>query len=217
MFTGIIEEVGTVISSEKSGGSLVFAIKAERTARGVKINDSVCVNGVCQTVIEKDETSFTVQAVEETLTKTTLGDLKKASRVNLELPLRIGDRLGGHFVQGHVDCVGAVALMEKRESSWLVTIRIPESFSRYVVPIGSIAIDGVSLTVASLKEFDAMVSIIPHTLNNTIFVDYKKGSRVNLEFDIIGKYVEKQFNRGSEPGDKSLLSGEKLKEWGYGN
>lgn len=218
MFTGIIEELGTVISSEKSSGSLIITIKAERTTSELKTNDSVCVNGVCQTVVRKDKTSFTVQAVEETLAKTTLANLKKASRANLELPLRIGDRLGGHFVQGHVDCVGSVVSIEKRESSWLVAIRIPISFTRYVVPIGSIAIDGVSLTVASVKECDVTVSIIPHTLDNTIFTDYEKGSQVNLEFDIIGKYVEKQFGTGGrEPGDKSSLSEDKLKGWGYGH
>ena len=217
MFTGIIEELGNILSSEKSSGSLVITIEAERTAREVKINDSVCVNGVCQTVIERGETSFTVQAVEETLTKTALANLKKASRVNLELPLRIGDRLGGHFVQGHVDCVGSIISIQKRESSWLVTVQIPELFKRYVVPIGSIAIDGVSLTVASVKDCDVTVSIIPHTLDNTIFADYEKGSHVNLEFDIIGKYVEKQLSGETGTGGKNLLSEEKLKEWGYGN
>ena len=218
MFTGIIEEVGTVIASEKSGGSLVISIEAKRTTNDLKINDSVCVNGVCQTVTAKDGSSFTVQAVEETLVKTTLGDLKNRSRVNLELPLRVGDRLGGHFVQGHVDCVGVVASIQKRESSWLITVRIPESFTRYVVQIGSIAIDGVSLTVASVKECDVTVSIIPHTLDNTIFTDYEKGSRVNLELDIIGKYVEKQFGPGGvEATDKNPLSEEKLKGWGYGH
>ena len=212
LFTGIIEETGKVATVSRSGGSLLISIGARRTAQELDINDSVAVNGVCQTVIEKRGELFVVQAVEETLRKTTLGSLKPSSLVNLELPLRVGDRLDGHFVQGHVDCVGTLVSMETRESSWLVTVRIPEEFKRNVVPIGSIALDGVSLTIASVHDCDIAVSIIPHTMDKTIFPTYQVGTNVNLEFDIIGKYVTKQFTADDV---KETLSHEKLKKWGY--
>jgi riboflavin synthase len=215
MFTGIIEEVGKVVEMTKTGGSELISIEAPRTLSQLKVNDSVSLNGVCQTVIKKSRSTFTVQAVEETLLKTSLGKLKVSSPVNLELPLRIGDRLGGHFVQGHIDGVGVIKSIVKQESSWLVMVQIPDQFVRYVVPVGSVAVDGVSLTVASVQSSDIVLSIIPHTLERTIFNRYAVGTEVNLEFDIIGKYIEKLVDHEQEVGEKSSLSVDKLKEWGY--
>ena len=215
MFTGIIEEVGKVIEITKSGGSALISIEAARSSSQLEVNGSVAVNGVCQTVISKSRSAFTVQAVEETLRKTTLGELKASSSVNLELPLRLSDRLGGHFVQGHVDGVGVIKSIVKQESSWLVTLQIPDQFGRYVVPVGSIAVDGVSLTVASVKDSDVVLSIIPHTMDKTIFNDYIVGTRVNLELDIIGKYIENLVNHKQNVSERSSLSEDKLKEWGY--
>src|SRR5512140_3276542 len=138
MFTGIIQEVGVVTGVKKDGGGIRLSVRGPESARGMKVDDSVSVNGVCQTVIQKRGSVFTVEAVEETLSKTTLGVLTVSSKVNLELPVRLSDRLGGHLVQGHVDCVGTVGSVEKKASSWVMTVHFPEEFNRYVIPVGSI-------------------------------------------------------------------------------
>ncbi len=214
MFTGIISEVGRVAAVRPAGGGVRLTIEGEKSAAELNVNDSVSINGVCETVIAKEGSRFTVEAVEETLGKTTLGGLRVASRVNLELPLRFSDRLGGHLVQGHVDGVGVVASVVKQESSWLVTVEFPPRFSRYVIPIGSIAVDGISLTVARLEGNRFTVSLIPHTLEKTTIALAEKGLRVNLEFDLVGKYLEKMLEaeKGTE-GEPGLR--EKLKSWGY--
>ena len=213
MFTGIIQELGTVARAKKVGGSLHVTVKAPQSAQELSVDDSVSINGVCQTVIEREGDLFTVEAVEETLRKTTLSLLHEASRVNLELPLRLSDRLGGHLVQGHVDGVGAVKSITAKAGSWLIAVEIPGEFCRYVIPVGSIAIDGVSLTVAHLEGPLVTVSIIPHTMENTTFSQYKAGTRVNLEFDLVGKYIDKLF--ATAKPQPSALSREKLGEWGY--
>jgi riboflavin synthase len=161
-----------------------------------------------------DAVSFSVEAVEETIRKTTIGKLKVSSRVNLELALRMGDRLGGHFVQGHVDCVGSVVGVQKRSSSWLVAIQFPEEFSRHIIPVGSIAVDGISLTVASVEEKRFVVSVIPYTLENTTLGDVQAGRLVNLEFDMIGKYVQNLVRAGESV--EGGVTEERLREWGYG-
>lgn len=216
MFTGIIQEIGVVSGVRRAGGGLHLSVRAPGSARELHVDDSVSVNGVCQTVIQKRGSVFTVEAVEETLSKTTLGDLKVSSPVNLEMPVRLSDRLGGHLVQGHVDCVGQIREVKKKESSWLITVEFDERFSRYVIPVGSIAIDGISLTVASTVGNSATVSIIPHTLEKTTLGSARSGLNVNLEFDLIGKYIEKMFrNDEGKGGSESGLSAEKLREWGY--
>jgi len=213
VFTGLIQEVGTVKDVRRSGGGVSFTIDAAASSRELSVHDSVAVNGVCLTVISVGGGAFSCEAVEETLQKTTLGSLQSSSRVNLELALRMGDRLGGHFVQGHVDCVGTVVSLEKRVSSWLVAVEFPEEFSRYLVPVGSIAVDGISLTAASVEGNRFVVSLIGYTLENTTFKGVGRGQRVNLEFDMVGKYVQKLV-QGGEKG-KEGLSREKLREWGY--
>ena len=215
MFTGIIQEIGKVTGVKRVGGGIHLTIAAPQCARELSVNDSVSVNGVCQTVIEKSGEAFVVEAVEETLRKTTLGEFTAGHRVDLELAVRLNDRLGGHLVQGHVDGVGVVESIVKQESSWLIAVRFPEEFARYVIPVGSIAIDGVSLTVASISGNLFRVSIIPHTLKNTILIDVRAGTRVNLEFDLIGKYIEKLMKSEPLAAGGETITKDKLKEWGY--
>ncbi len=213
MFTGLIEEVGKVASVERRAGGIVLRVQAPQSARELRIDDSVAVNGVCQTVVRCTGEVFEVEAVEETLRKTTLGSLAQGARVNLELALKVGDRLGGHLVQGHVDCVGEVVGVEKRPMSWMVRVRYPEQFARYVIPVGSIAIDGTSLTVAGVEGNTCIIAVIPHTLERTTLAAVAAGTLVNLEFDLIGKYLE-SLMAGRGPGDKGL-TGEKMREWGF--
>jgi riboflavin synthase len=190
MFTGLVEEEGTIRSITKRRGSILFAIEGRKTVRDLGVDDSIAVDGVCLTVIRKKGRVFVVQAVEETLKKTSLGDRKAGENVNLERPLLATDRLGGHFVLGHVDAVGWIEEIQERGSSWYIWIRIPKRFRKYMIPVGSIAVDGVSLTIAGLREDAFAVSIIPHTWDVTTFKRYRKGWKVNLEFDVLGKYVE---------------------------
>jgi riboflavin synthase len=213
MFTGIIQEKGKIVSARRVGGGVHLTISAPESCRELKVNDSVSVNGVCQTVIREAGGSFTVEAVEETLRKTTLGDLPDGSFVNIELPLRLSDRVGGHLVQGHVDCVGTIGTVEKKESSWLVAIDFPKEFKKYVIPVGSIAVDGVSLTVARVEGSRFVVSIIPHTLEKTTLSRAEAGRKVNLEFDLVGKYIEKLVEGGETP--PSGLTADRLRSWGY--
>jgi riboflavin synthase len=215
MFTGIITEVGRVISATNSGGGLKLAIEAPRSAAELAVGDSVSLNGACQTVVERTPSQFTVEAVEETLSKTTLGEFKAGSAVNLELPLRLSDRLGGHMVLGHVDGVGRIVGIDVKESSRLVHVQCPSSFMRYVIPVGSIAIDGISLTVADVRDNTLTVSIIPHTLERTSLSTARVGTKVNLEFDVLGKYVEKLLAGKSEPEQRSKVTRDKLASWGY--
>ena len=215
MFTGLIQEVGRVKQITNLVGGRRISITTSRLASELATNDSVAVNGVCQTVIERAGDVFRFEAVEETLRKTTLGELKESEEVNLELPMRLNDRVGGHLVQGHIDGVGSVKTVKKLTNSWLITVEIPREFTRYVIPVGSIAIDGVSLTVASMHGYEIAVSIIPHTMRNTTFERLRAGSRVNLEFDVLGKYVERLM-RGEEALEGSeQITMEKLRTWGY--
>ncbi len=212
MFTGIIQEVGKIAGIKRAGSGLQISIHAPQCWVELNVDDSVAINGVCQTVVAKGDRSFTVEAVEETLSKTTLGQLRESSSVNLELAMKLDDRLGGHLVLGHVDGVGSVLSVERRERSWLIGVRVPEEFLRYVIPVGSIAIDGVSLTVARLHGQVVTVSIIPHTYDNTTFNLLREGMNVNLEFDLIGKYIERLMNT---TGPTKTITPEKLSSWGY--
>ena len=214
MFTGIIQEVGTIGSAVRKGGGVQMEIRAPACFKELKIDDSIAVNGVCLTVVQKRAGLFKVEAVEETLRKTTLGRFGASAKVNLELAMRLSDRLGGHLVLGHVDCTGVVSGRERRQNSTFLTIEIPDGFSRYIIEVGSIAVDGVSLTVASKDRTAISVSLIPHTLECTTLGSLQTRDSVNLEFDLIGKYVEQLLKgRNGEKGDALWL--QKLKEWGY--
>lgn len=191
MFTGLIEEIGTIERLEKKRGSVIFTIRAKKSLRGMKIDESIAINGVCLTVIERRKSKFNVQAVEETLRKTNLGSLREGDSINLERALLPNERLGGHFVLGHVDGVGTIERVQARKSSWMFLIKVTKRFAHYLIPIGSVAVNGVSLTVASLRGQTFGVSIIPHTKKVTTFKNLKAGDRVNIEFDMLGKYIER--------------------------
>jgi riboflavin synthase len=216
MFTGIIEEIGIIENVKPSGSGVRLAVRAPKSASELKIHDSVDINGACHTVVWRDDNSFEVESVEETLKKTGIGNLKPGDQVNLELPMRLNERLGGHLVLGHVDTTGKILRIEKREGSWFIFITIPSEFEQYVVPVGSISIDGVSLTIATLEGNTLAVSIIPYTMDNTIFKFYKNGSAVNIEFDIVGKYVERMTKQdGINTQPRSTLNEGSLREMGY--
>jgi len=198
MFTGIIQEIGEVTSSRKTGGNVRLTVTAKGCSPDLKPGSSIAVNGACLTAVETVGGTFTMDVVEETLIKTALGEQVKRKYLNLELPLRVDGRLDGHIVLGHVDTVGNIQAIEKRDESWWYSVRIPGDFLKYVVHTGSISVDGVSLTVAEIKADICRFSIIPHTYRNTIFQYYREGDAVNIEVDILGKYVEKQLTSGKE-------------------
>jgi riboflavin synthase len=195
MFTGIIEETGIVTLVSPRGDGIDFAITAALVTRDLGIDNSIAVNGTCLTVTQKYKGRFLVHAVHETLTKTNLGALRTDMRVNLERAVSLQQRLGGHLVQGHVDCIGTVKKIEQLETSWLITIAFPKRYRKYLIPVGSIAVDGVSLTVARCAPSTFTVAIIPFTMDNTIFGSYAVGTQVNLEFDLVGKYIENLMKR----------------------
>ena len=182
MFTGIVEEMGTVRS--RDGGR--FAFDASVVIEDAKIGDSIAVNGCCLTVVEIGEGWWSADAVDETLARTNLGDLQPGDPVNLERPVRVTDRLGGHIVQGHVDAVGEVV-----EPAPNLRVRMPSDLSRYVVEKGSITVDGCSLTVVDALDDGFTVAIIPHTSDVTVLGRKQPGDRVNLEVDLVAKYVER--------------------------
>ncbi len=213
MFTGLVQEVGKVIGLKAEGNGRVISISAPQSIADLKVDDSISINGVCQTVTGIHNDVFHVQAVDETMRKTTFGVLAEGSPVNLELAMRLNDRLGGHLVLGHVDGTGTIENITKESANWLITIRVSDEFLRYVIPVGSIAVDGVSLTVARLSGNQVTVAIIPHTYHQTIFHTYKSGTKVNIEFDLIGKYIERLIL--SDDPKHGSISLEKLRQWGY--
>ncbi len=191
MFTGIIEEIGTIDSIRKGSQSAVLGIRCKKVLEGTKIGDSIAVNGVCLTVTAMSGSGYTADVMAETLARSSLGQLSKGSRVNLERAMAADGRFGGHMVAGHIDGTGIVKEIKKDETAVWYTIRAEEHILRYVVEKGSIAIDGISLTVAGVTGSDLTVSVIPHTQGETNLSDRKIGDTVNLECDVIGKYIEK--------------------------
>lgn len=204
MFTGLIEEIGTIKDIRRIGLARRFTVAAEFIMDDIKIDDSVAINGVCQTVVAFDSSSFEVEAVEETIRKTTFAGYRPGKKVNLERALRPTDRMGGHLVQGHVDDVGHVLSIQKQGSGILIWISFPPDYAKYIVPVGSICVDGVSLTVAQLEGAKFMLSIIPHTWEKTTLAGLRPGAEVNLEFDLIGKYVENMVNPYLGKPDKGM-------------
>jgi riboflavin synthase len=191
MFTGLVEEKGILKEKIPTGDGFQFVIEAKIIIKDLQIGSSVAVNGCCLTVVKIDGNNFAVDTIEETLNKTNLGVLKQGMNVNLERPLAAEARLGGHFVLGHIDTTGKVEDVKELSNSHWLTISFPENFKQYLIYVGSVAIDGVSMTVAELKDKSFSVGIIPHTWKETIFADKKIGDTVNLEFDVLGKYVER--------------------------
>jgi len=192
VFTGLVEDVGTVVRADRRGDALVIVVEpAKLPAAELAIGESICHDGACLTVTERGATLFTVLAGAETLARTTLGDLKAGGKLNLERALRLGDRLGGHMVAGHVDGTGSILARADHGANVIYTISAAPAILRYVVEKGSIAVDGISLTVNHVDTSGFDVAIIPHTAAVTTLGAKRPGDRVNLEVDLIGKYVEK--------------------------
>jgi riboflavin synthase len=195
MFTGIVRERGRVVALDGDADGVVVRIAAPRTAGGVSIGDSVALNGCCLTVVEIDGGELAFNAVPETLRRTSLGRLEAGSEINVEPALRVGDSMGGHYVQGHVDGVGRVRAAEPEGDGVRITFDAPDDVVRYCVEKGSIAVDGVSLTVAAVDAGGFSVALVPHTLSETTLSDLGPGSEVNLEVDVLAKYVERLARR----------------------
>ena len=192
MFTGIVEELGRVAAIQALPDNAIrITIEGPTVLSDANLGDSICVNGVCLTVAEQNGDQFTADVMSETINRTTIGDLLAGSQVNLERPVTLSTRLGGHLVQGHVDAVGAVSAREHSENWDVVTITPPKDLLKYVVEKGSITIDGTSLTVSAVTDSTFSVSLIPATLEKTTLGIRQIGDRVNLEVDVLAKYVEK--------------------------
>lgn len=213
MFTGIISEVGEVARVAVSGAGGRIRIKGRETARALSPGDSVAVEGVCLTAAEVGADFFEADVSAETATTTTLGELRAGAAVNLELATPAGGRLGGHLVQGHVDGVGAVAALKPSGDGYLLKLAVPPEISRYVVEKGSVAVAGISLTAVGVGDGAFGAAIIPYTYENTTFKHRRPGDRINVEVDLIAKYVERFLSSSSGRG----LTLERLAELGYGD
>jgi riboflavin synthase len=213
MFTGIIEDKGKVLRIESRGQEKRLTIGLPPQLTEVQLGDSINITGVCLTVVQKREQSVELDLSGETLQRTILGELREGDQVNLERALRLTDRLGGHIVTGHIDGIGVIVEKKKEKDFLQLRIRTPESVSKYVVQKGSIAIDGISLTVNEYREGEVQLTLIPYTIEKTTLMDRKVGDRVNVEADILGKYVEKLLDRGRKESGEMDLSF--LKEHGF--
>lgn len=214
MFTGIIEEVGTIKKLTEQGPSARIEIMAKTVLEGSKLGDSIAVNGVCLTVTKLGKDSFCADVMAETMRRSSLGQLQKGSSVNLERAMAADGRFGGHIVSGHIDGMGQISKISPEGNAVWYTIEASETILAGIVEKGSIAIDGISLTVAKISNKDFAVSIIPHTGANTILSEKKPGDVVNLENDMIGKYVQK-FMQKKEEKPQSKISEEFLGKYGF--
>ncbi|WP_456464368.1 riboflavin synthase [Persephonella sp.] len=205
MFTGLIEEVGKVSKIEKRSDGIMIQIKAEKILDDLKIGDSVALNGVCLTVVEIENGKISFDVSQETAVRSNLPELKTGDPVNLERALRLSDRLGGHIVQGHVDTVGFIKSINLKGQHTEFIFQFPEEFQDLVVEKGSIAIDGISLTVNYIMDNRISINIIPHTIQNTNLKERKTGDKVNIEFDILGKYIKKMISKGEKDRLEELL------------
>lgn len=207
MFTGIVEEMGTVRRLNQSPNRCELELSAAKVLEGTQIGDSIAVNGVCLTVIRMDKDHFTADVMPETLRRSNLGQLKTGSKVNLERAMAADGRFGGHIVSGHVDGTGRIVEVKKDDNAIWYTIQAIPQLMRYIVEKGSVTIDGISLTVAKVAEDNFSISAIPHTVSQTVLKDKKVGAVVNLETDIIGKYVEKLLFKGQSDGITEEMTG----------
>jgi len=194
MFTGIIENIGIIKSIQHDNTNIDFTIASD-LSKELRVDQSISHNGVCLTVVSLDDSTYTVTAIKETLNKTNLGKLKLGDSVNLERCLKVGDRLDGHFVQGHVDQIATCKSVVNENGSWLFTFKYDPKNNNITIEKGSITVNGVSLTVVNSKESEFSVAIIPYTYENTNFNSFKVGSLVNLEFDVFGKYITKLHSK----------------------
>lgn len=213
MFTGLVEEVGTMKSINRQGEAMLLGISATVITEGMKLGDSISVNGVCLTATSFDTTSFTVDVMPQTYRNTNLKDLKPGSRVNLERAMAAGGRFGGHIVQGHADGTGTIRSITRDQNAVVYEIKPSKSsLFKYIIPKGSITVDGISLTVVEAAGGSFTISIIPHTLAQTVLAFKKAGDTVNLECDILGKYVEHMLRFGQVSESEAEQDGEKKTE-----
>ncbi len=204
MFTGLVEETGIVKEITRSSKSIRLKISAKKVLEDIKTGDSICTDGICLTVVHFDQSNFTVEAMSETLQKTKLNDISINSRVNLEPALKITDRLGGHLVSGHIDGVGVITNIIKEDIAHIISISPEQQLLKYIINKGSIAIDGISLTVSYVDHSIFKVSIIPHTAQETTLLTRRIGDKVNLETDMIAKYTEKLLSSNNENRNKEI-------------
>jgi riboflavin synthase len=209
MFTGIIKELGTIKSLKKEGDKLIATIESEQK---LKVDDSISVNGVCSTVISTNNDEFVVEYMSESLKITDIPKWKEQDRVNLEPPLTIGDKINGHFVQGHIDTTGKISngatkgsSMERSEANNEITIAFPKEFSKFIALKGSISVDGISLTISNVAKNTFTVSLIPHTLKNTTLGFKKEGDLVNIEVDMMSRYLKRLFDERDNQTDYEFL------------
>lgn len=207
MFTGIVEEIGKIEKTTTIAGGLKLKINAAKILEDINVNDSICIDGVCLTVTETGQNYFLVDAVGATLEKTTFSNAQINASVNMERSVKLNDRLGGHLVQGHVNGIGKITEIKKLGENYLVKISIPAELERYLIKEGSIAIDGISLTIANLAENIISISIIPHTWRNTNLNSKMINDFVNVEIDILAKYVEKLLSKSNSSSEKNISEG----------
>ena len=216
MFTGIVEEIGTVREVTRGDASAKIGIRAEKVLKDVRLGDSIAVNGVCLTVTEFSERSFSADVMHETMNRSSLADIKAGTHINLERAMKIGDRFGGHIVSGHIDGTGIIKSTSRDDNAVWYEIETEPKIMKYIIEKGSVAIDGISLTVAKVHEKSFSVSVIPHTAEVTILGEKSKGSTVNIENDCIGKYVERLMYGNKEKEErKSGITMEFLMKNGF--
>lgn len=215
MFTGIVEEVGRIITADRKGNSARLKIEAEKVLEDIKIGDSIAVNGICLTVTSFGKNYFTADVMHETLRRSSIGEAASGSPVNLERAMAANGRFGGHIVTGHIDGTGTICEVKSDEIAICYSMKAPEKIMLYIVEKGSVAVDGISLTVAKTTQTSFMVSVIPHTAQCTVLAHKKAGDTVNLENDCIGKYIEHFLNWEKEKTTESKITREFLFSNGF--
>ena len=219
MFTGIIEELGTIAHMDRRPDSIRLTIQAHKVLEGTQLGDSIAVNGVCLTVTDMTDSTFSADVMHETMRRSSFSTIKSGSQVNLERAMQVGGRLGGHIVSGHIDGIGHVARIATDGIARVITISIPKDMEPFIVEKGSITIDGISLTVAAVDGEGFSVSTIPHTVAQTNLSQRRQGDPVNLETDVVGKYIEKllrpEETKPHTPANESTLTKEMLLRCGF--
>lgn len=215
MFTGIIEEIGTIKEISKASSGALLNIACEAILEDAKIGDSIAIDGTCQTIINLDNKSFSVQVSPETLSVTNFSNFKKGKPVNLERALTLSSRLGGHLVSGHIDGIAKIKSIQKQSEFYNIDVEVEQNLSKYIINKGSVTLNGVSLTVAEINSNEFSVAMIPHTFENTDFKVLKAGDFVNTEVDILAKYIEKFLSRGNNTNYNKTLDEKFLKENGF--
>lgn len=215
MFTGIVEETGTLCEIKKGGISAQVKIRCEKVLEGTKVGDSIAVNGICLTVTSLSKDGFTADVMAETMRRSSLSQLTVPGTVNLERAMAADGRFGGHMVSGHIDGTGHITDIRQEENAVWYTIEAEEKLLKYIVEKGSVALDGISLTVAQVTDREFQVSVIPHTRQETALTEKHVGSLVNIECDIVGKYIEKLLTGGKEEKPQSRITESFLAEHGF--